>query len=249
MSTHAPDKARDATPEISVVIPIFNESKILETAVAGLVEGLAAIDDLDRYEIILAENGSRDDTADRASDLSARWPQVRTFSLGEPNYGAALRRGILEARGRYVICDEIDLCDADFHTRALALLRTGEVDLVVGSKAMPGAADSRPFVRRLATRTINGLLRVMLGFRGTDTHGLKAFHREALVPTTNHCVVDKDLFASEFVIRAQREGVRCVEIPISIAEKRPPSIQLGKRIPRVLRDLARLVYVIRIRRG
>ena len=125
----------------------------------------------------------------------------------------------------------------------------GEVDLVVGSKAMSGAADQRPFVRRLATRTINGMLRVLLGFRGTDTHGLKAFRRDALTRTATRCVVDKDLFASEFVIRAERDGVRVVEIPVSIAEKRPPSIQLTRRVPRVLRDLARLVYVIRIRRS
>jgi hypothetical protein len=114
---------------------------------------------------------------------------------------------------------------------------------------MSGAADARPFVRRLATRTINGLLRVLLDFRGTDTHGLKAFRREALVGTAQRCVVDKDLFASELVIRAQREGIRAVEIPISVAEKRPPSIQLARRVPRVLRDLARLFYVIRLRRS
>jgi hypothetical protein len=93
------------------------------------------------------------------------------------------------------------------------------------------------------------MLRLMLGFQGTDTHGLKAFRRAALTDTAARCVVDKDLFASEFVIRAQREGHRVVEIPVIIAEKRPPSIQLTKRVPRVLKDLARLFYVIRVRRG
>jgi hypothetical protein len=154
---------------------------------------------------------------------------------------------MLKARGRFVICDEIDLCDTDFHARALDMLRAGEADLVVGSKAMSGAADQRPFVRRFATRTINGLLRLLLGFRGTDTHGLKAFRRDALESTARRCVVDKDLFASEFVIRAQRESIRVVEIPVSIEEKRPPSVQLARRVPRVLRDLAWLFYVIRLR--
>ena len=93
------------------------------------------------------------------------------------------------------------------------------------------------------------MLRVSLGFRGTDTHGLKAFRREALVGTVGRCVVDKDLFASEFVIRAQREGLRVMEIPVRIEEKRRPSIQLARRVPRVLKDLARLVIVIRLRRG
>jgi glycosyltransferase involved in cell wall biosynthesis len=236
-------------PEVSIVIPVYTEAAILEAAVAGLVERLGNWDPGLCYEILLAENGSRDDTAARAAALAEGSAVVRTFSLGEPNYGKALRRGILEARGEYVICDEIDLCDVDFHARALELLRSGGADLVVGSKSMKGAEDNRPVLRRVATRTINGLLRLFLGFRGTDTHGLKAFRRDALVGTAGRCVVDKDLFASEFVIRAQREGLRVVEIPVRIEEKRRPSIQLARRVPRVMRDLARLFVAIRLGRG
>jgi glycosyltransferase involved in cell wall biosynthesis len=234
------------TPEFTIVIPVYNEAAILEAAITDLRARLLARTPLPAFEILIAENGSRDGTADLAQGLAARFPEVRAFSSSEPNYGAALRQGILEARGTYVLCDEIDLCDSRFHDTALALLRQGEVDLVVGSKAMPGAADHRPFVRRLATRTINGLLRVALGFHGTDTHGLKAFRREALLPVVHACVVGKDLFASELVIRAERQGIRGVEVPVTIEEKRAPSVNLGKRIPRVLSDLARLVYVIRI---
>src|SRR5262249_38515371 len=162
--------------------------------------------------------------------------------------GRALKRGILEARGKHVICDEIDLCDVDFYLRALPLLEGAEgADLVVGSKAMKGANDERPLFRRVATRTINGMLRVATGFKGTDTHGLKAFRRERLHDVARACVVDRDLFASEFVIRAGRMGRDVREIPIALHEKRPPSIQLFRRVPRVLRGLVQLAWVIRIR--
>jgi glycosyltransferase involved in cell wall biosynthesis len=234
-------------PDLSIVIPVYNEAEILVPAVTGLRERLLALQPDGRFEILLAENGSHDGTADLAIQLADRFPQVRTFSLGEPNYGAALRRGILAARGTYVLCDEIDLCDTEFHQRALALLRGGDVDLVIGSKSMRGAADHRPYVRRLATRTINGLLQALLGFHGTDTHGLKAFRRAALLGVVDRCVVDKDLFASELVIRAERDGVSGTEIPILIEEKRRPSIQLFRRVPRVLRDLGRLVWAIRVK--
>src|SRR5205085_3850077 len=100
------------------------------------------------FEVIIAENGSRDRTAELAEHLAQEMPEVRTFSLGEPNYGKALRRGILEARGKYVICEEIDLCDTDFHKRAIEHLRHGDCDMVVGSKAMYGASDERPLFRR-----------------------------------------------------------------------------------------------------
>ncbi len=234
-----------ADPLISIVIPIYNEEGILHAAVVDLVDRLSQMPW--SYELLLAENGSRDRTVEIGNELAARYPQVQIHSLGEPNYGKALRQGILRARGKFVLCDEIDLCDTDFYTRALEILRRDEADLVVGSKVMKGAEDKRPFLRHTATLVINGMLRVLVGFHGTDTHGLKAFHRERLLDTVRHCVVDRDLFASEFVIRAEREGQRVREIPVHIVEKRPPSINLFKRVPKVLRDITRLTYVIRFK--
>ncbi len=231
-------------PRISIVIPIYNEEAILHAAVVDLVDRLEEVDW--PYELILAENGSRDNTVEIAEQLAERFEQVSTFSYGQPNYGAALKEGMLRARGEFVICDEIDLCDIDFYQRAMAILETHEADLVVGSKAMAGASDERPFMRRLATQVINGMLRVSLGFKGTDTHGLKAFRRASLVDVARSCLVDKDLFASEFVIRAERGGVRVTEIPVRVLEKRQPSIHLFRRVPNVMRNMVRLFYAIRI---
>jgi hypothetical protein len=118
---------------------------------------------------------------------------------------------------------------------------------VIGSKTAKGASDRRPLVRRLATRMHNRLLRVTLGFRGTDTHGLKAFRRERLLPIVQKCVVDMDVFASEMVVRAWRDGLNVVEIPIQLREKRKPSVHLFKRVPNVLKNVGKLVYVLRIR--
>jgi glycosyltransferase involved in cell wall biosynthesis len=230
---------------VSIVIPIYNEEAILKAAVVDLVDRLTEFDW--PYELILAENGSRDATVEIAEKLGERFPQVKSFTLGEPNYGKALRRGILEATGEFVICDEIDLCDTDFYRRAMDILETGKADLVIGSKLMSGASDERPMMRHVGTVVINGMLRVALGFTGTDTHGLKAFRRAPLMEIARSCLVDKDLFASEFVIRAERGGIRIQEIPVRILEKRPPSIGLFKRVPRVLKDLGRLVVAIRIK--
>ncbi len=237
-------------PDVSIVIPVYNEEGILREAVTELLEGLdtvrAALDAPDlTFEIMIAENGSKDRTVELAEHLASERTEVRTFSLGEPNYGKALRRGIIESRGTWVICEEIDLCDLDFHRRALELLRHGDADFVVGSKAMKGSNDQRPLFRRTATRVINGMLWAALDFRGTDTHGLKAFHRASLLPIVEACVIDRDLFTSELVIRAGRAGVRMMEIPVRLAEKRPPSINLTKRVPNVLRGIAKMTYVIR----
>ena len=227
------------------MIPVFNEEGILREAVTGLCDELDAMGL--SHEVILAENGSTDSTVTLAQHLASELPQVHTFSVDEPNYGKALRQGILASRGRFVICDEIDLCDTDFYKRALDLLRHGDAELVIGSKAMKGAADARPVFRRFATRVINGMLRAAVDFRGTDTHGLKAFDREVLTPIVHQCVIDRDLFASEFVVRAGRSQVDVVEIPVRVAEKRRPAINLVRRVPNVLKNLARLTYVIRFK--
>ncbi|MCC7384001.1 MAG: glycosyltransferase family 2 protein [Deltaproteobacteria bacterium] len=238
----------DPKPDISIVIPVYNEASIIE---GSLRELDARMRKLGRpFEIIVAENGSKDGTPEIVREVMNELGSVRLLQVGEPNYGLALRRGILEARAPYVHTDEIDLCDVDFHRRAAELLHgeDGGFDLVVGSKTMHGALDHRPLSRRAATKIINGMLRVMLGFRGTDTHGLKAFRKSSLLPIVNQCVVDKDMFASELVIRAERARLRTVEIPLKLEEKRKPSIQLTKRVPRVLKNLAQLVYVIRLKK-
>src|SRR2546429_4390684 len=164
-------------PRISIVIPVYNEEGILHAAVVDLRERLAPF--AWSYEVILAENGSRDRTVAIVEELSAKYPEIRLLSIGEPNYGKALKKGILESRGEFVICDEIDLCDVDFHHRAIGLLESGEFDMVIGSKLIAGAEDARPWARHAASLVYTNLLRVTLGFRGTDTHGLKAFRREA----------------------------------------------------------------------
>ena len=235
--------ARGATaPKISIVIPVYNEEGILHASVVDLGErvgphGFA-------YEIVLAENGSTDGTVRVAEQLCLRYPEVRYISSGEPNYGKALRAGILEAAGEIVVCDEIDLCDVEFALRAITLIEEG-AELVVGSKLIAGADDARPWLRDSASLVYTKLLQVLLGFQGTDTHGPKAFRRAVMLPIVSACVIDRDVFASELVIRAYRAGLELKEIPIRVIEKRPPSINLIRRVPNVIANLFRLARAVR----
>jgi len=238
--------AGDAAPRISIVIPVYNEEAILHAAIVDLKERLRPLDW--KYEVVIAENGSRDGTLDVARELEGKYPEVSHFSFGTPNYGGALRAGIERSRGTIVICDEIDLCDTDFQRRAVEILEADGADMVIGSKLIAGAQDDRPWARHAASIVYNGLLRSTLGFQGTDTHGLKAFRREALLPIVRQCVVDKDVFASELVIRAYRAGLRIREIPVRVIEKRTPSINLVRRVPNVFSNLLKLTWAIRLRR-
>ena len=229
-------------PEVSIVIPVYNEEAILRAALSNLRERLAPLSL--HYEIVLAENGSTDATVAVANELAARHPEVRLLSLPSPNYGAALRAGIRAARGELLICEEIDLCDVDFHVEALSLLRAG-ADFVIGSKLMGGSRDRRPPLRHAISLAYTATLRALLGFRGTDTHGLKAFRQKPLRAVVDACVVDGDVFASELVIRAYRSGLDVREIPTRVMELRPPSVHLLRRAPGVLKNLVKLTLAIR----
>src|ERR1700730_549933 len=89
--------AKSADPHSSIVIPAYNERAILHAAVVDLRERLKPLGW--SYEIILAGNGSKDRTIAIGHELAIKYPdpedgQVKVISLGEPNYGKALKQGI-----------------------------------------------------------------------------------------------------------------------------------------------------------
>ena len=233
---------------VSIVIPVYNEEKILESAVEDLKETLSEFTDDFDFELVLAENGSSDSTLKKGEELAANDPFVTIFHHPEPDYGLALQAGIRRAKGEIVVCDEIDLCLPEFYRDSLKIFKEGGAEMVIGSKRAKGAKDQRPLGRRFATFILNVMLKVLLGLKGTDTHGVKAFVKEPLMPVMDKCLVGKDIFASEFVIRAERAGIKIAEVPVSLDEKRAPSINLIKRVPKVLSNLAYLFWNIRIKK-
>ena len=189
-------KKQSKVPEISIVIPVYNEEGILSASLSDLIRTLGQ--ETYAYEIIVAENGSTDRTVEIAESFAADHEQIRFFSIGEPNYGKALREGIRVARGEFVICDEIDLCDVTFYKEAIPHLRDG-CDLVVGSKRAPGARDRRPAYRRLATQVLKACYAFLWVLRGPIPM-VQVFCREALLPSsmpaswTKTCLPASSLF-------------------------------------------------------
>src|SRR5262245_52325380 len=101
-------------PELSIVIPVYNEEKILEREVLAVRSKMAEMLPQTRYEIVLVENGSTDATRSIARDLEQGHDDVRALSLETPSYGLALREGILQSRGTVVLLCNIDFWDIPF---------------------------------------------------------------------------------------------------------------------------------------
>ncbi len=113
---------------------------------------------------------------------------------------------------------------------------TNEV-LVVGSKRAPGADDQRSVARRAVTWGFATLLRGLFRLRVSDTHGVKALRRAAVLPPVEACRFDRDIFDTELVIRAERAGLGVEEIPVTVTERRPSRTSIVRRVPRTLMGL------------
>lgn len=229
----------DAVPKgidtVEILIPVYNEEDILKHQLIPIFSLLP-----DRFSIFVVENGSTDKTVEILKELTREYPAFKYISLPQPNYGLAMKTALSEANGDILITEDLDVLDTDFWLRGLRILNDGEVDIVQGSKVLSGKDDKRPLIRKLATLTLTFLLRHVLGYKGTDTHGPKVLIRESIIDTLAKCEFELDLFPTELVIRAQRAGIRIREIPIHLSELRATPLPLFKRVPRALRDILRL---------
>jgi glycosyltransferase involved in cell wall biosynthesis len=220
--------------QASIVIPVHNEAGILQNLIEELREHFNNFNF--PIEMLICENGSSDASREIAQALAEHLTDVRLISLDKPSYGAALKAGIVRSSAEYVFIFNADLWCLNFFSKALKLLRSG-TDLVVGSKCLPRSVDYRPLVRRTITHSFNAFLRMAYGFRGTDTHGLKAMRRSRIIPLLQQCRTEREVFDTELVLRAQRTGLRISEVPVTVRNVRAPRLSLLQRVPDTVKDL------------
>lgn len=229
-------------PPFSVIVPVCNEARIFRHSATQLLETLRRLGT--EFDLVVCENGSTDETPGIAEELQRANPEVRVERLPTPNYGLALRHAISTCLHDVVVLVNIDFWSGDFLREALDRLE--HCDMVIGSKVMRGARDERPLLRRVITQVFNWALRLSFGFKGSDTHGLKAFRRQPMSEIIAQCITDKSIFDTELVLRAERAGLRIMEIPVAVRELRQPGYwSLLRRSPEVTENLLRLWWVFR----
>jgi hypothetical protein len=148
---------------------------------------------------------------------------------------------LLHAQGDAVVNFDADYLDLDFLTAATErVLAPGGPAIVVGSKRAAGAHDTRAPLRKIATWVFGTILRVLFGLRVSDTHGMKAMCRAAVLPYAERCSSGQDLFDTELILRVERAGLGTQEIPVTVHELRPARSSFLSRVPRTLRGLCKL---------
>jgi glycosyltransferase involved in cell wall biosynthesis len=228
----------NGTPRYSIVIPIHNEAECLAAEVAELVDEME-VRGVD-YELLLAENGSSDGTPAIAERLAAGNPRIRALRVPVPDYGFAMKTGMLTGRGEFIVNFDIDFHDVGFMRDAGEVLASTSAGIVVGSKLIEGAEDRRSPMRHFISLGFTAILRVLFDRRMDDTHGMKVLRREVVERYAPQTIMTTDLFDTELIIRARRGGVIVKALPVTVEEKRKARSSIAHRIPRTIRNLVRL---------
>lgn len=206
-------------PELSVIIPAFNEEKRLGRALTHLRDYFASRGmDPASFEIIVVDDGSTDATARTAQEWMSALPSLRLFSNGQNRgKGYSVRHGMLEARGRVALFTDADLSSPiEESEKLLAAIRAGN-DVAIGSRALDRSliAIHQSRFREIAGIIFNGLVRFFTGLPFHDTQcGFKAFVLEPSRIIFQQQRIERFGFDPEVLFLARRHGLRAVEVAV-----------------------------------
>jgi glycosyltransferase involved in cell wall biosynthesis len=197
--------------KLSVVMPVYNEQATLGRVVEKVMSvGL-------EIELLCVDDGSTDGSREILAELQRRFPQIRIFlqpqNMGK---GAALRRGILEATGDYVIIQDADLeYDPNDYRRLLEPLEAGQADVVYGSRFL-GSGPHRVlyYWHSVANFFLTMLSNMITNLNMTDMETCyKIFRREVIqsIPIEE----DRFGFEPEVTVKIAKRHLRVYEVGIS----------------------------------
>ena len=214
--TVSPRRTPPAPLRLSIVIPTYNEQHRLPPTLGAIRAYLDRQGWLAFTEVIVADDGSQDGTGAYATRLIPHWRGLSVLLLPHAGKGAALRQGVLAARGEYVF-----LCDCDLSMPIVELARFFEApydgyDIAIGSREAPGAERfGEPSLRHLMGRVFNRLVRAMVLNGIDDTQcGFKLLRRSVAADLFGRMALDGFGFDVELLALARRRGYSIVEVPI-----------------------------------
>jgi len=228
---------------LSLIIPAYNEARRLPIYLPSVREHL---DDRysDRYEVIVVNDGSRDDLSDALAPIQSDWPQLAVLRHAKnQGKGAAVRTGMLAARGRFLLFADADGATPIEEEVKLASALEAGVDIAIGSRYVTDidVSRQRAFRRGVAGKMFAGLARRLLQINVRDTQcGFKMFRRPAGRELFENLRETGYLFDLELLALAVRFGYEIVEVPINWSEIPGGSMNVLRESPRMLLGLLRL---------
>jgi dolichyl-phosphate beta-glucosyltransferase len=237
-------------PELSIVIPAYNEEGRLGRALSRIREyftersvplGVAPQIGLKQLEILIVDDGSNDGTARIAKELARELPCVRLVSNGENRgKGYSVRHGMLEARGRVALFTDADLSSPIEEIEKLLAAIAAGYDIAIGSRALDRSLISihQSRHRELGGIVFNGLVRLVTGLPFHDTQcGFKLFRREPSRIIFEQQRIERFGFDPEILFLAKRHGLRIAEVPVRWAHDPATKVQVLRDSVMMFREL------------
>ena len=228
-----------ASPQLTVVIPAYNELATL----SEIVERVCRLPI--SKQVIVVDDGSLDGTQQLIRDLADRFPIEPIFHSINQGKGAAIQTGFAAARGEIVIVQDADLeYEPEQIMQVIAPIQAGEAEVVYGSRYLASDNHHDSWIHRLGNRFLTGLSNLASGQKLTDMETCyKAFRRELL--QSIHIEQRRFGFEPEITAKLARRGISIQEVPIRY---QPRSWDEGKKIG--VRDLFNALWcIVRYRFG
>ena len=202
-------------PSVSVVIPVYNGKTVLERAITLSLQYLSSISP--DFELIIAEDGSTDGSADLVRGFVIQDSRVRLLHsdvrLGR---GRALHGAFREAKAPIVCYYDVDLAtNMDCLHELIGAIDEG-YDIAIGSRLLPGSSIKRTEGRDFASKGYNSLVRFVLRSKLIDHQcGFKSFRRDRILAIAEKVHSEHWSWDTDVLVRAQRAGFRIKEFPVS----------------------------------
>lgn len=240
--------ARDGatpSPAVELVLPVYNESAILERSVRRL-HGYLTDSFPVSFRITIADNASTDATWDVARGLAQELPAVAAVHLDQKGRGRALREVWSRSNATVVAYMDIDLStDLAALLPLVAPLLSGHSDVAIGSRLNKASRVVRGTKREVISRSYNLLLRTTLRTRFSDAQcGFKAIRTDAarqLLPLVENTGW---FFDTELLVLAERSGLRIHEVPVDWVDDPDSRVDIRATVLEDLHGVLRMMRAL-----
>jgi len=232
-------------PDISIVIPAFNESERLGGPLAKILE-YVAVGNVNA-EIIIVDDGSDDDTAEVAERNFARFSGVANQVIRydrNRGKGFAVKTGLIAAKADIALFTDADLSTPISEMSKLVdPIRAGDFDVTFGSRALDRSliGTHQPWRREQGGRVMNLIIRTLSGLPFADTQcGFKAFNMQKFGPLLEMMQIDRFGFDVEFLFVAAHNGLRLAEIPVRWNDVEGSKVSVVRDTRRMISELTQI---------
>jgi glycosyltransferase involved in cell wall biosynthesis len=243
-----PQLPQSSRPVLDVVVPVLDEAHVLERQIHRLRRALEPLPF--SWRITIADNGSTDGTGPLAVRLATELPDLRVVHLPARGRGRALRAAWSTSDAFVLAYTDVDLSTGlSALLPMIAPLISGHASVATGSRLLRGSHVERGPKREFISRSYNALLRIVLGVCFRDAQcGFKAIRADAARDLLPEVGDDAWFFDTELLVRAQRHGLRIVEVPVDWIDDPDSRVDIRATVRADLAGVARLVRELGFRR-